>query len=557
MRYVSELLCGNRRMHLVAVGLAALLLAVSLVGLYYSSKPAQAQEAAVTLYQHRGQFDYVAYATPGVLYSDEFQLPDPTAMEDDAAATVEDVPRIFFRNLLQDVDLIFTYDVECAEPLSMVQSEATITIFAEHPRLWRNDMREWTASTDSRRLRVRFPLDYELMEMYVKQVGDEIGITRSQSDFIIEAYVRTTGLTLQGQMFDEQYVHTVKAILKDNTLELDGDLRGSTGRSVGDTALTLDGRFDYEVYMKQSSLYDDEVLRSEPLRVADADSRYAPTVEPQPATQIRPGQVLYPQTIQSIEATFGYDFSSEGRIEEATQEVTVVATLSSGTQWNKELTLVPTTPLTERSVSFPIDVEYFGRVVEAIGEQTGARSGSYDIAIEARVHTRATVAGKAIDEVYTQLLTGSRSGAQLTFSDNLTNTEQGSIETGEPVTTPGGNDLRPLSLIGVVTGVAALSFLGVIWVRGGRRDEAARALSKTRKQYRETLVDVDEIPASSSGDTTVSVRTIDDLARVAEQAGKSILCYVATDAPTFLVLDNGVRYVHRMRPPQHPPAAYE
>jgi hypothetical protein len=546
---VFDVLSSNHRVRIIATGIVTVLIVASIGGLWYSSTPAEAQETTVTRYVHRGQFNYIAYVTPGVLYSDDFELPDPSTPDSRATAdeSEEDQLPVFFRELLQGFDVAFTLDVECSEPLRVVRTEATVTVSAEHPRMWRREMREWPESNDSNQIRIAFPLDYELLEDAVERIEDDIGIARSQSDFVMQARVRTVGETLAGEPFDEEYLHSVRAILKEKTLELDGDLKLSVDHAVGDAILTLDGRFDYEAYMGYSSLYDSDVLRSEPLPVANPNGPYGPTVQPPVVSEIGPGQVLYPLTIDSIEATFAYDFACDRRVEHVSHDLEVVATLSNADLWSKQLTLVAPMALQTGTVSFPIDVAYYDRLVAAIGEQTGIRTGTYDITIEARVNTYARTADGVIDELYTQTLAGSRSGAQLTFSETLTSTQSGTIPCGAPVIVDDRTALQPVSLFGVSAGIVGLAFVSAAWVRGGRRDEVARALARARKQYREFLVEVNELPPATQDDTTVAIRTLDDLARVAEQAGKPMLCHSAAPTPVFCVLDGRVRYVCSVR----------
>jgi len=551
MRRVFELLCANRSLRLVTTGALVALLAVSSVGLLQSSAQNQAQEPDTVLYEHHGQFDYVAYVTPGVLYSDEFVLPDTTEEEqaEDDAEEEEDVPVIFFRELLEEVKMEFTFDVDCTEPLRTVSSDATVSIIAEHPRLWRKDLQNYFASTRSDHLVVAFPLDYEGLEADVERIEEEIGIRRTQSEFLIEARVHTAGVTVNGEPFDEEYVHGITAYITGTTIELDGDLDLTQERSVGDESITLEGQFDYEAFLNYNSLYDTLVLRSEPLPVWEPEDEYKGGAPKSTLAKLGPGEVLHTGTIDSIDATFTYDFLCEERVEEQTREVQVVATVSSGELWSKELTVVPTTILEGRTVSFPIDIEYFDRVAAAIGEQIGTSGSTYDLAIEARVHTIASVAGSTIDETYVQVLTGNRGSSRLTFEGSLTNEEEGALEMPLVEARETERALPPLALMGVSLSVLALAFVGSTWFRSrSQTGEMDRAMARARKQYREFLVNVDSVPPAAAGDTIVEIRTLDDLALVAEQAGKPILCFVAEDNAAFFVLDGSVRYTYVMRP---------
>jgi hypothetical protein len=550
MARVLELLSNRRSVRLATIAGAALILAASASGLWYSSIPAEAQESDVTHYQHRGQFDYTVYVNPGVLYGDQFELPgDAPTAQDPSEPSVEssEMLPVFFRELLKELDMSLTFEVECDHPIRSVHTETVISVVAEHPRLWRKEMRTWTDSGDSGQLRIDFPVDFELLEFGVKKIEDEIGINRTQSDFVIEAHVRAVGETLDGQAFDEEFTHSVRMIVKDTTLELSGDLMRAEQCAIGDSTLTMKGRFDYEAYMTYSSLYDSQILRSEPLPVAAPEAPVDATLPPRSTVTLGPGQVLYPSTIQSIDAVYAYDFSCDKLIDRSVREVVVTATLSSGDSWAKTLTLVPSSTLEMGSISFPVDIPYFDCVVAAIGEQTGVRTGSYDFSIEARVHARAWTAGGIVDEFYSQVLSGRRDGAQLTFNDGLSNTKEGALGGAPKLAVSEHGTLRSASLFGVSAGVLALAILGVVSVRGGRRSEAEKALARARRQFRESLIEVREVPPAGEGEVSVALATLDDVARVAEQAGKPVLCVSGTEALSFVILDGRVRYIYTLK----------
>ena len=480
MSRVLDLMASRRTVRLATIAGAAVVLAASASGLWYSSIPAEAQESDLTYYQHRGSFDYTVYVDPGVLYADQFVLPDDAASEpasDADSADGTDMLPVFFRELLEDFDMALTFEASCDQPFRSIRTEALVTIVAEHPRLWRREMRVYNDSRDAAQLRVAFPVDFDLLEFGVKKIEDEIGIKRTQNDFVIEARVRAVGETLDGQAFDEQYLHSVRLIVKDKTLELTGDLTRTEERAIGDSVLRMKGRFDYEAYMTYSSLYDSEILRSEPLPVASPETPTDAAVQPRSSVTLGPGQVLYPSTIQAIDATFNYGFSCDKPIDRSTHDIVVTATLSSGDRWAKKLTLVPLSTLEMGSVSFAVDIPYFDRVVAAIGEQTGVKTGSFDFSIEARVHTRAWTAGGVVDEFYTQVLSGRRDGAQLTFNDSLTSTKEGMLGNDAPPGEPEHGTLRSVSLFGVSAGAIALAMVGVASVRGGRRSDAEVALA--------------------------------------------------------------------------------
>lgn len=540
---------------------AGVLVVVSGLGLWQSVSAAGKETPRDIGYEHRGAFDYDVYVEPGILYSEEFELSEGEQGDEmEQAATIQpqetdEPPMVLFREILEDLRLAFTYSFECGEPTSGLSSDVVVSIAAEDPGLWQKELRRWQETHSAKEFRVDFPFDVDTLESAVEEIEDDIDITRSQRDFVVEATVRTHGETLDGQPIDGEFSQSLRLILDEETLELEGDLQKTTEGGSEDVSWTCTGRFDYEALLEYNPLYDATVLRSESLPVAEPEEEPQVTQEePETLYELDSGQVYFPRVIESIEGSFSYSFDSDAPVAERTHAVEIAAVLENPDTWSKRLVLAHSAEVDgDIDVSFPIDISYYDEVVRAIDEQLGTRTGSYNIDIEAVVDTTAETEYGTVEETYTQVLKGKMQGSTLSFSEELTASKQGAIERGAAAGNEEGTGWKTPSVAGMAVGVVGLGVLG--WnemrLRAARLRHADGQAARARKKYKDTLVDVDELPATRPGDLVVPVSSVDHLAKISDESLKPLLHCVQEGAHTYCVIDGSVRYKYTVHGMEH------
>jgi hypothetical protein len=526
---VWKAFAGSRRVRIVCFALAGALLVASVVGLELSAAAPAKQTLAN--YEHTGQFDYTVYLKPSILYGDVILTPEQKT---------EAVPMVFFRDIIRNVQLFFSYKFDSSQPVVNVTNQVAVSIIAENPGLWQKEMPQLEETYTGTEFAVNFPLDLDYLEAIVDNIEADIGITSSTRNFIIRAVVHTTAETALGQTIEDEFSYELTAVLTASRLELQGDL-GSTREAYKEgIRYEGQGRFDYEVTLKPNKLYDTTVLKSE-----------APAAEtpPSPQQTLGPGLVYFPNIVDKITASFSYQFLCDSPIREQSQKVQVTAVVENPGQWSKSLVVVPeTNEVGSFTISFPIDIQYFTAVIDAIGQETGVRGSSYNIAIEASVHTVARTDLGVINEVYTQNLSGKLEANTLTFDKELSGSKSGSIGGAEiPEVSRGGS--RTPWIIGLVIALLALGYfgwsqtqLGVAPVSAGEA-EAAQA----RKKYSQVMVDVEELPWARPTEIVIPLNSLDDLGRIADDLVKPVLHQVKEGRHSYCVIDSGVRYVYEIK----------
>jgi hypothetical protein len=518
----------SRRLRITCFALAGALLVASIVGLGHSPA-APTEEVPTAKYEHKGHFDYTVYLKPSILYGDVIL----TDEEEE-----EEVPMVFFRDIMKEVNLSFSYDFSCSRPLSSVTNKVVVLIIAENPDVWQKEMTQLEETHEGTEFSVDFPLDLRNLDSTVDDIENEIGIVGRERQFIIRAVVTTTAETTLGQTMEDTFSYELTAMLTAKKLELTGDLEASEEGYREGARYEARGRFDYEVSLKTNKLYDTTVLRSE-----------APPV-PEPPTPVQtlgPGLVYFPKIIDNIEASFSYRFLCDRPISAQSQEVEITATIENPGKWSKSLVVMPETSR-EGSFAIPffIDIQYFTRVIDAIGQETGIPGTSHNITIKADVHTVAQTDVGTINEVYTQTLSGKLESNILIFDEELSRSKSGILGGAAiPGASQEGRSRTPW-IIGLVVALLALGYfgwnqtqLGVAMVSAGEA-EAARA----KKKYKQVMVDVEELPEVKPTEIVIPLNSLDDLVRIADDLVKPILHWVQEGRHSYCVIDSGVRYLY-------------
>jgi hypothetical protein len=510
------------------VGVSFLLIA-SLFGVWKAfSLPAMTEQPIVVLnYEHRGEFDYLVYLKPNSLYG---------TLQPQEEETEEETAPVFFRNIIDEARLAFSYKFDSSEPIANITNDVVVSIIAENPDMWQKEITILEKTYKGREFRVDFRLNLESLESAVDEIEEEIGITTYQNQFIIKAIVHTTAKTAMGQTIEDDFSHEITAIVQAYTLKLQGSLERSDTGSKDGISYGEEGRFDYEVYLKPNNLYETDVLRSE------APSEGEPS---SPAQTLGPGLTYFPNIVDSIEASFSYQFASDKAVANLVEEVEVTALLEYPGMWSKSLTLVPSTSKSGPFVvDFPVDIKAFDAMTDTLRSELGFGAATYDLTIQAMVHTTGDTSSGHIDEVFTHSLQGDLGMTTFTLKGDLDKQQPGII--AENTMVPVGNTwvFRGLSLAGLALAVIAFVFV----VRNSRQAQAV-AISgmeeealRAKRKHKGVIVDVGELPPIGASEAVISIGSVDELVRTADALLKPVLHHAEADKHTYCIIDSGVRY---------------
>jgi hypothetical protein len=514
------------------VGVSLLLIA-ALFGVWKAfSLPARTEQPmAVANYEHRGQFDYLVYLKPNSLYG---------PLQPHEGETEQETSQVFFRNIIDEARLAFSYNFSCSQSLSSVTNEVVITAIAENPGVWQKEISILQETHEGREFRIDFPLDLESLEKVMDDIEEEIGISGYLGQFIIKATVHTAAKTATGTIIEDDFSHEITAIMQAYTLKLQGSFTRSDTGSKDGIGYSEAGWFDYEVHLKPNKLYETNVLRSETLPAAEPPS-------PVQTQTLGPGLVYFPNIVDNITASFSYQFLSDKPATNLVEEVEVTAVLKYPGMWSKSLTLVPKTsesgPLV---VDFPVEIKAFNAMANTLRDELGFGAATYDVTIEAVVHTTGDIGSGHIDETFTHALQGQLGMTSFTLKGDLSKQQPGTIVENRTVPVANAWVFRGLSLAGV-----ALAVLAFVFVLRNSRQARTAAISRVeeealraKRKHKGVIVDVGELPPIGGKEAVIPIGSVDELVRTADALLKPVLHHAEADKHTYCIIDSGVRYLY-------------
>ena len=293
-----------------------------------------------------------------------------------------------------------------------------------------------------------------------------------------------------------------------------------------DLRYTQSADYNYTAYVKPSLLYDNR-------------------------TEIGEGEPLYTELVERLDITLNYNLEQTPSPVEMTDVKVVLETSGklSGGDWSKTYNLVSAndtfiSPSTF-SETYTLEMKDIQEIVETIDEETDTRVYAYTYEIKPKISLEASAGNKTIEQEFVPVLTIKFEGGKIEF-EGLKDSETGSVTHREAEVATYRifgwsmevDDMRGLSII-------AASLLSMLIFYSGRntlRERASRTpVERLSEEVREKIVEVRE-PPERIEKSTIRVNSLEDLARVAEEAFKTIIHH----GDIYHVLDGDVRYEYKM-----------
>jgi hypothetical protein len=507
--------------------ISAVLLIISLIGMLAGSTlPAQVeQENTLVSYIHNGRFDYLVYLNPSYLFGPEPQEePEPP-------------PDIVYPLLLIDdeIDMSFRYETDLAPSLGITQG-VKIEAVLENEGVWQKTLELVPVTEKTGNFKVEFDLNLEDIEELFDTIDEEIEITSSTRLITI---VATVGL---GEGLEsESFTQSLPITLYKNTLKIGGELVKTVPDSSGD--IKAQGAFDYTIYMDDNSLYETDAIKP---------PKYTPYVPPQQNT-LGVGPVIPYELVDRMDTSYYYNFLASYPITDLAEEITITATLDSPDLWSKTFVLLPSTQETDNfRVDFPVDISYLNELLNAIREETGTSGEAYNLTIEAFVHVTAQTDYGPIDEVFTQTLSTELGGGTLIWNEELQMTQEGAITATQVIPNP--SRYLGLSVDGVkTTSLILLLIFLVIFIASlvfyNKTKPAELPMFEKEalaagKKYADRIAQASS-QTPTAGEKIISLGSIEDLVKVADELGKPIIHQPPTAVErrhTYYVIDGTIQY---------------
>jgi len=494
----------NKWTKLAAI-ISAVIFIISLVGMLAGSTmpPQVEEEAPLLLYEHNGRFDYLVYLKPSYLFGPEpKEAPEPPPNPQYPTALIEN-----------QIDMSFRYETDT--PLFQeINQGVKIEAVLKNGDIWQKSIELVPVTSKTGNFKVEFELDLDEINEMFDTIDEETEIHTSARDITL---VATVGL---GEHLEsESFVQSLPIIQNKATLEIGSDLVEMVLNPTG--GVETRGTFDYTIYLKKNSLYKTDILKP---------PESTPYIPPQTKT-LGVGPAIPYGLVDRMETSYYYDFQASRPVTEVTQEVTITAIIDNPDFWSKAFVLVPSTRETgDFKIDFPIDIVYLNELLNTIRAETGTAGEAYSLIIEAFVHVTAQTEFGPIDETFTQTLSTELGGGTLVWNEELQMTQEGAITTTRIIPNPNrylGLSPGGLKTTSLVLGLIFLAIFITSLVFYNQTKPAElplfekEALSVSKK-YADRIAQASSQTPSAS-EKIISLDSIEDLVKVADELGKPIM----------------------------------
>jgi len=301
---------------------------------------------------------------------------------------------------------------------------------------------------------------------------------------------------------------------------------------------THTGTYDYTAYLKSNLIYN--------------------------VSELKPGQgTLYLEITEYIATTFTYTFQTD-----QTANITIqynITTYIESPTWRKNLSTVPQTTqnFTETasaqfSRSYNVDVVSIEYLKNSLDSETGVYTPNYNVTIQPQILTTAQTDAGPISEFFNPTLSlafkkGTPEGNYISTT-NLQNAQPGALTQTTVTNLTWAVNQQYASYAFTITSFAVLAITS--WVFTKTRPPArkpAKPIEDIISPFQEVIAESAEEPQFKEHrfmpTTIVSMKTLEDLIKVADWLGKPVLSYQkpkVSESPErtriFYVLDGITRY---------------
>lgn len=274
------------------------------------------------------------------------------------------------------------------------------------------------------------------------------------------------------------------------------------------------------------------------------------------ATTVTTGQPIFLRLVHTVDFKFAYTFGSSAA-HGAAGTIALDAQIVGSNGWKRTLKLVAPTSFTgdHASITGAVNLPSLTKLTERVDALSAVNGGTYTLTLLPKVQMHGIAGGNTIRDSFEpklalmldpnqlQLQPGTVTGAGA--ASTLTQTASGSGTTTVASKLSILKFKLPVALarhISLYGGAAALILL-LAGIAAGLRAKPRDEHAEVARRFGDLIVPVDSLPAEAAS-KLIRTSDMEGLARIADQAGKMIMHAERAGRHTYLVEDDGVRYVY-------------
>ncbi len=281
------------------------------------------------------------------------------------------------------------------------------------------------------------------------------------------------------------------------------------------------------------------------------------------------GEPVFFRLTKGVEVQFDYKLDSAVPTDGVEGTYQLIAQISDANGWKRSITIEPTTSFTggEFTAQGTLSLSAIEGIIDEFEKKTGYTTGRYAVSVIPEVSMGGTLAGLELDDSFSprldfwfdktqlQLQNPDAGAAAASGEGNAAMDEEGAdqLEPSEAAsvkltkTVPNSMSIlgfgldvwtaRIISVLGVALSLGGLVWFGQPILRARKAGEPTRI----RAQYGEMLVSMNGGNLESDG-RVIEVTAFQDLVKIAEKSGQSILHRMSDGIDHYYVQDLGVSY---------------
>jgi len=483
------------------------------------------EQVTVFNYEHKGEFDYLAYLKASYLFGDI-----PLEATETSPINPPANPK-YPIEIIERIDFNFSYRFVADKPVKGISEQVEVKAVLDKPEIGREEVILVPVTTQTEDFTVNFSLDV-----------NELALSSTTT---IEANVYATVETDTGPVF-ESFTQKLTIRSRGPLLEVDKELGSTQRASLGELNYEQIGGFDYSVRLKPDSPFGAITLN--PPSTIPPESPALPS-----SKTVGPGETLFLELFDRMDMTFSYHFESDWPLRQIAEEVEINAVLGDRSVWSKTFALVPPTEKNgDFSVTFSLDsdhLSHFMDVFKAIITETRA-SGARSLTIEANVHTIAQTGYGPIDEEFSHSLSTTLDSDTLVWEGELVDSKAGTIELSRMIPNPnkfvGLSIGQARNLFATIMGIVFILFLYSlvmnVWFKPEKPPRIEEEALRARRKHKGVIVDVQEVPEAKAKEMVIQLNSLDELIKAADNLLKPVLHKAEAQRHTYCVIDGSTRY---------------
>ncbi len=260
------------------------------------------------------------------------------------------------------------------------------------------------------------------------------------------------------------------------------------------------GKMDYQVQLKESPVFSGAKMHQD--------------------------LVYYSKLVDQIDVELSYQYTAE-QAAKIKVFYDVVAVVDVPEMWKREFLLVPETVVEKEgkelsfSEPFSFDLKPYQEYLDKVNEELGVTAINPKLSIQANVNVLAETAGGEASEKLIPAMAIPLSSGDFKIGGTLSPKESGALKSTEMVPNPGLKKRKVFAIL--FPGLMAVLLIATVLCTGGKEPVPMGEIEKILGQYGDRLVKAGKDFLIPDDLVFVSLDSIEELVKVADEAGKPLI----------------------------------